>query len=421
VFPGKQGKTVSVQKPKGELPLWRNAIAVGLLMTATLKIMANATISPALPALEASFASDPSAAYLTRFLVSAPSLTVVLVAPIAGLAADRFGRGPLLIVGVILFALAGSAGAYLPDLFSILMSRLLLGVAVALTMTAQVALVGDMFAGARRGAFMGWQVAAVNFSGFFYIGIAGILAGTSPRLPFLLYALPIFLLPLLVSILRQEQQSKSLFSDTKYPELESEETRRWFVSALSVGLLTMLTVMLFFLMPSQLPFYLDENGFESASGTAFGLGALTLTGGTVALLFRRVSELLGMAATFGLGFLLMAGGFATLATEAAWPAILSGAALVGAGYGLVQPSFLLLALHIAPANRRGSVSGIVTTAMFLGQVVSPLVLTPLIVFFGFQMTYWGTAFALALFAAAAFVHVVLYQRSMRRTILGTKT
>jgi MFS family permease len=166
VFPRKQGKIVPDKKANRGLPLWRDAIAVGLLMTATLKIMANATISPALPALEASFAGDPGVAYLTRFLVSAPSLSVVLVAPFAGFAADRFGRGPLLVIGVVLFALAGSAGAYLPDLFSILISRLLLGVAVALTMTAQVALVGDLFAGARRSAFMGWQVAAVNFSGF---------------------------------------------------------------------------------------------------------------------------------------------------------------------------------------------------------------------------------------------------------------
>ena len=138
-------------------PLWLETAAIALLMTATLKIMANATISPALPALEASFPDEPAAAYLTRFLVAAPSLSVVLIAPFAGLAADRFGRGPLLLAGVLLFAFAGSAGAYLPDLQSILVSRLLLGVAVAMTMTAQVALVGDLFSGQRRSAFMGWQ------------------------------------------------------------------------------------------------------------------------------------------------------------------------------------------------------------------------------------------------------------------------
>jgi len=397
---------MSISNSTSERPLWREAAAIALLMTATLKIMANATISPALPALEASFAGDPAASYLTRFLVSAPSLSVVFVAPFAGMAADRFGRAPLLIAGVALFALAGSAGAWLPDLFSILASRLLLGVAVAMTMTAQVALVGDMFAGARRSAFMGWQTAAINLSGFLYIGFAGYLAGFSPRLPFLVYSLPVLLLPLLIMILRDEKRPGR--PDVRSPEGSSvpQASGPWFLPAMSVGLLTMATVMLFFLMPSQLPYYLHENGFDSASGTAIGLGALTLTGGVVAFLFKRISERIGQAAVFGLGYGLMGTGFATLAADAIWPFILSGAALVGAGYALVQPGFLMLALQVAPPERRGSVSGIVTTAMFLGQVISPLALTPLIQGFGFPAVYLGTAAALVVFALVSAIPVL---------------
>lgn len=133
-----------------------------------------------------------------------------------------------------------------------------------------------------------------------------------------------------------------------------------------------------------------------------GLGALTLTGGLVAIAYKRISSLVGLSASFGIGFVLMGLGFAILSIDALWPLILGGAALVGAGYSLVQPSFLLLALQVAPEERRGSVSGIVTTAMFLGQVVSPLVLTMPIQDFGFATVYRGTALALVLFAAAGF-------------------
>ncbi|POF29206.1 MFS transporter [Roseibium marinum] len=392
-----------------ERPLWLDAAAIGLLMTATLKIMANATISPALPALEASFSDDPGAAYLTRFLVSAPSLSVVLVAPFAGMVADRIGRARLLLAGVLLFVVSGSAGAYLPDLFSILASRLLLGVAVAMVMTAQVALVGDMFTGAQRSAFMGWQTAAINFSGFLYIGFAGYLAGLSPRLPFFVYALPVVLLPFLVLILRNEKRPAA--SAGRPSELPGgTAVGRWFLPAALTGLLTMVTVMLFFLMPSQLPFYLDRNGFDAASATAIGLGALTLTGGVVAFTFRRISERLGLAVTFGLGFLLMGCGFAALSGAALWALILAGAALVGAGYALVQPGFLMLALQVAPPARRGSVAGVVTTAMFLGQVISPLALTPVIQGFGFAAVYLGAAAALCMLAVASVVFALFRHR-----------
>ena len=390
--------------------IWRDTAALALLLTASLKIMANATISPALPALEASFAAEAGAAYLVRFLVSAPSLTVVLVAPLAGLAVDRFGRGWLLMAGVALFALSGSAGAYLPDLNTIVASRLLLGGALAFTMTAQVALVGDLFEGERRSAFMGGQVVAINFSGFLFIGGAGLVADLSPRLPFLIYALPILLLPLLWPVVRQEQNRRRMLPDLEQPVDRSPsvqraaESKRWRLPAFLTGALSMVTVMLFFLMPSQLPFYLEFAGYNSATGTALGLGALTLSGAFTAFRFQKIRNRLGLARTFAAGFAVMGFGFAALAVQPSWAFILPGCALIGIGYALVQPALFLLALDIATAERRGTVSGMVTTSLFLGQIISPFVLTPLLQAQGFSVVYvtvGGVFCVLALGALAA--------------------
>ena len=66
-------------------PVWRDNRAVVLLMAAMLTTMANATISPALPGLERLFAHDPDAALLTRLLVTAPSLSVAVLAPLRDL------------------------------------------------------------------------------------------------------------------------------------------------------------------------------------------------------------------------------------------------------------------------------------------------------------------------------------------------
>src|SRR5689334_16693456 len=90
--------------------VWRDPRAIALLMAASLTTMANATISPALPGLARLFVDDPNTAMLVRLLVPAPSLSVALCAPFAGLVADRWGRRPLLLVGVTLFVIAGCAG-----------------------------------------------------------------------------------------------------------------------------------------------------------------------------------------------------------------------------------------------------------------------------------------------------------------------
>lgn len=381
-------------------PFWLDAAAIGLLLTATLKIMANATISPALPALEASFAQDPLSGHLTRFLVAAPSLTVICVAPMAGLLADRIGKARLLVAGVVLFVLAGSAGAYLPDLQSILISRLALGAAVALTMTAQVALVGDLFEGSRRNAFLGWQTVAINFSGLIFISLAGFLAGLSPRLPFLVYLLPVLLLPFLSGIRRQERKAARVArDDTRTRENRGKGT--WLGAIAAICALTMSTVMLFFLMPSQIPFYLMGIGFDPASGTAATLGVLMLAGGTTALLFKPLNDRFGLTVVLAAGFAAMAAGFAVIVSYPVWVLVLSGAGLIGAGYSLVQPGFFVLALKVAPGDRRGSASGLVTTAMFAGQVVSPLILTTWLEASGFQPVFFGAAGVFAAFAIGA--------------------
>lgn len=94
-----------------ETAVWRDSRAVALLLAATLTVMANATISPALPGLERLFADEPHAALLTRMLVPAPSLSIALVAPLAGLAIDRFGRRLLLLAGIVLFVVSEAPGS----------------------------------------------------------------------------------------------------------------------------------------------------------------------------------------------------------------------------------------------------------------------------------------------------------------------
>src|SRR5690606_6032431 len=153
----------------------RDPRAWALLLAATLTVMANSTIAPALPGLEAMFGDTPQAGLITRLLVTAPSLVVAIAAPFAGYATDRFGRRRQLLVGSLLFAAAGTAGLYLPSLEMILASRLVLGVAMAAVMTSQTALIGDYYTGIARARLTGYQVAAMNYAGFFFVMGSGAL------------------------------------------------------------------------------------------------------------------------------------------------------------------------------------------------------------------------------------------------------
>lgn len=372
--------------------VWRDRRAIALLMAASLTTMANATISPALPGLERLFADDANAAMLTRLLVPAPALSVALCAPFAGLLADRCGRRAMMLGGTVLFVIAGCAGLVLPDLPTIFASRIVLGVAVALIMTAQTALVGDYFAGADRNALTGLQISARNFGGFVFISLAGWVATISPRLPFAIYGLAAVFLPVMWTAIVDPVRPDAA-AGRKPTDLIADppgwRTRLGLVIALQG-----LTNMLFFLMPTQLAFFLEARGYNSAIITGTALGALMLSGGGFALLYPRIQPVTGVPGTFALGYGVMALGFVLLSLAASEACLLAATAAIGAGYALVSPGFITLALGLAPLRHRGLAGGMLTASIFIGQFCSPVLSTPLITAFGFDAVLHATALVL---------------------------
>lgn len=382
-----------------ERPIWRDPRAAALLMAASLTTMANATISPALPSIERLFADDPNAALLTRLLVPAPSLSVALFAPLAGFAADRIGRRAMLLTGVVLFVIAGCAGLALPDLPSIFASRLVLGVAVALIMTAQTALIGDYFAGDDRNALTGLQISARNFGGLVFISLAGWAASLSPRLPFAIYGLAAIFLPLMWLAIIEPPRIAAASGVLPADGDGGHPSWRRLLAALV--LLQGLTNMIFFLMPTQISFFLEVRGYESAPMTGTVLGLLMISGDGCALLYRRVRQMFGSAGIFAAGYAAMALGFLSLSGAASTPLLFIAALLIGAGYALVSPSFVAMALDLAPRRSRGMAGGILTASIFIGQFCSPLASTPLIASHGYGALFGGTAWLLAIMALAA--------------------
>lgn len=123
-----------------------------LLLASSLTVMAGATVSPSLPAMQQHFAStiaDPDLrTTLVKLVITLPALFIVIGSLIAGLIIDRFGRKPLLLITAILYGFAGSSGLYLESLPTILIGRALLGLAGV--MVSATTLIADYYSGAAR-------------------------------------------------------------------------------------------------------------------------------------------------------------------------------------------------------------------------------------------------------------------------------
>jgi MFS family permease len=359
---------------------------VALLMAASLTILSNATISPALPQIADAYSANPNVQLLTRLLVTAPALLVTILAPLAGILVDRLGRKWVLLVGTGIFGVAGTAGLYLPSLEAIFISRLFLGAGVAFAMTAQSALIGDLFDGPDRGTFLGYQIAATNFSGFLAISLAGVLAVSSFRYPFAIYGVALLMLPYFWRVFDNVRPER----DTTL-QGSAGGTSAWPLPLLGLCLLAFLSISAFYVMPTQFPFYAQEVMGATSATAGFLLGLLTLAGGVAALVSGNWRKRAGTLWSLTAGQALLALGFMTIASSQTLPFQAIGAILIGAGFAAVIPSTMAWMFDIVPPARRGIASGIMTAALFFGQFVSPFFSQPIIARWSFQALFWSVA------------------------------
>ncbi|CUI26584.1 MFS transporter [Cognatishimia activa] len=354
--------------------------APGLLLAATLLVMAAPTVSPALPGLAEKFKDTPYVDLITRYLVAAPSLMALLFAPFAGALSDRIGHGRVLRIGVLIFGISGIAGLFLQRLDMILLSRFFVGVGLAMAMTSQNALIGQYYQGNARQQFLGWQVSARNFSGLFFVLFAGYLAVASPHYPFAVYGLTFLFIP----FIWRASKGSSLVPPIKQrrPRLSSP----WLFPVYWLCILQIITLALFFIMPSQIPFALRDRGFTDPTLTGHTIGTLMIAGAVAGALYGKTVTRFGVILTIAIGFACFAAGFATLLAQGLAPVFI-GPALISAGYALLMASNAGIALSLAPQEHRGFVMGLSSSAIFFGQSLSPLISTPIIKIAGFPFLF----------------------------------
>ena len=351
--------------------------ALGLLLAATLLVMAMATLSPALPGLALKFADQGPV--LVPYLVSAPALSALIAAPFAGMLSDRFGHGRVMRVGSALFALCGMAGLFLDRLDLLLASRFALGLSVAMVMTSQTALIGHHFQGQARQKFLGWQVSARNAGGLIFVLLAGALSGIAPEYAFAVYGLTLLFLPVIWQAGRPTDVAAT-------PRRRVDLRAPWIGPVLGVCAVQVMILILFFVMPTQLPFALFHQGITQPWLISLSVSALMICGALAGAAYGWLTGKLGQRLTIGLGFGLKALGFAVLLVPGLGP-VMVGAALIGAAYAVLMASASAIALNLAPADQRGFVMGLLASAIFLGQSLSPVVSNAVLAVSGFDTLF----------------------------------
>lgn len=349
-------------------------------------------LSPILSALTGPFGTSSARLGL---LISAYTAPPIFLIPVAGLLADRYGRKPTLLTGILLFGLGGSAIAFTTDFRVAVGLRFLQGIGFAGLTPIIITSLGDIYDGSTEATAQGLRFTSSGVYQSVFPPVAGLIVIVSWQFPFLIYAIAFPVAAIVYrwfdepprekeqivsdridpadgqatdgGVISTRQRLRQLSVLVKKPRVISLLIGRTLPMISWVGFLTYNSVIIVELM----------SGSEGQAGLLVAVNSVMLAvGGSQAGRITAVfdSRLWPLTvANVGLG-----GGLIVIALAPSVELAAVGAALLGGGFGVSLALYRSIVTGLAPAALRGSFVSVAESLGRVGSTITPIGMSGLI-------------------------------------------
>ncbi|HEU5197471.1 MAG TPA: MFS transporter, partial [Methylomirabilota bacterium] len=313
-------------------------------------------------------------------IMAAFAVTSLLLRPVTGWGADRWGRRPFMLAGSLFFTVASAAYAWVAGALGLVLVRLLHGAGMGLYPTASSAMVADVTPPARRGEIIGVYgiagslalavgpmtgialVGLVGFTGLFWIagGVAALSVVTTLAIP---------------ETLTRARAIPFTAASVVSPD------------AVIPSIIELCMMFTYGTQVAFLPLHADTHGVNP--GLFFLVFALT-----IAVTRRpagRLSDRFGRAPIAAIGLALAAVALVALAfSESALGLSLAGG-IYGVGYGTSQPALMAWCVDDVAEHDRGRALATFYSAVEIGIAVGAIASGLAVARWGFTTTFVATA------------------------------
>ncbi len=348
---------------------------LAFVFTVTLTgILNNTLVTPAIPDILREFSQPNTRA---GWLVATGSVAGVVVAPLVGVLADRYGRRIVLTTCLTIFATFGAVAALAPTFPILLGARLGQGFGSAGLVNLAVVLLGDHFEGAERTFWVGRNGAVLTVGLAAMPSLSGVLTQAfSWRVTFGLYTLAFVTAVLAWQLLDHARPEDPPAIRDQLSDVAHVVRRPEVAILLVIGFAVFVVIFGAFL--TVMPIHLaEEFGLEAgARGLVISTPAITssLSAFNLGRIRRRLSMrvlIVTAASVFTAGFVVMG------VAGAVWLLVL-GTMGYGAGEGMFVGSLQDESMALAPDRHRGAVVAGFVGAARLGQTVGPLLFSAIL-------------------------------------------
>ena len=331
-----------------------------ILSISLLTVMAGAAIAPALGVISEHFPGQSP--LLIQLIVSLPALFIILTNLVFPWLCRLMKTRTLALTGLALYVLSGAGAFFVDDIWLLLIFRALMGVSVGMIMPLSTGLLAYYFPPEEQAGLMGLSAAMNQMGGVVATFLAGMLAGISWNYAFLVYLLGLIAIILVAVFLPNERLSGR-------GGVSLSLLRRFQPSV--VGMF--LVMILFFVYPTN--FALTASGTLSEMGVTLTMVGLDVVAFLVGLVFGNMMKHFAAQMKYiaPLGF---AAGYLCLATGSGLVWLLLGSAFIGIANGIGVPYLNTIGSVKAGKEAATTVMPLLSAALYLGQFLSPLIVSP---------------------------------------------
>ena len=347
----------------------RRNLTAAILSLSLLTVMAGAAVAPALDVIQQYFQNESKA--LVQMVVSMPAAFIALTTLVFPTLAKRFRARTLLLGALALYVVGGCAAGLASNIWVLLALRALVGVSVGIIMPLSTGLLSFYYTRDKQDKLMGYASAMNQMGGVVATLLSGFLAAVSWRASFLVYLMGLICVVLCARFLPNEyivERNPAPAAKQQQKKGTGQTLRTYW--ALIAGMVFLM--MAFFVYPSCFAMETAAEGVVPTYLVAPIMAAIDLVGFAGGLLFARMSRALGSAARF-VSPILFAAGYLLL-FAGGWLGALAGSTLVGLANGVGVPFIMSSASKQAGRAAATTVLPLVSTALYLGQFLTPFVL-----------------------------------------------
>jgi ACDE family multidrug resistance protein len=344
-----------------------------LLASATLTVMGGTVIVPVLNLMEEGLGVDPAA---VRLIVTTHGIFIAIFSPLMGILIDRVGVRKPFAAGLLLYGLAGSSGMYINNYWLLIVSRMLVGIGIAAVFTSMTVMILNFYKGAARNKVTGWRAASNSVGGILWPLLGGLLGTISWHLPFATYYL-VLVLGFLAFVAVPETHGRIT------PHMDATDGEESVLGIfkkmpllLAIYLLIFVTNVFLYATIVFLPKLFVQLNVSNPLYIGLTISTMGIASVITSLLYGKVKSKLSykslvvvVMAIWVTAFIMMSQAFSLWFV---WFSVL----IYGIGMGMIMPAIPIWAGEQVSASYRGRITSYLGTFGFVGQFLSPLVLSP---------------------------------------------